>query len=87
MEAFCMSFHAPIRDFVINTFLFGDAGKLNDSDSLLSKGIIDSTGVLEVVQFIEDTWKIKVDDNELLPENLDSVNNIAAYVERKTVKA
>jgi acyl carrier protein len=72
-----------IRDFIIQNFLFGDAGKLDDSASMLDKGIIDSTGILEVVQFLEDTFKISVLDEELLPENLDSVINIAAYLDRK----
>ena len=72
-----------IRDFIIQNFLFGDAGKLDDSASMLDKGIIDSTGILEVVQFLEDTFKISVLDEELLPENLDSVTNIAAYLDRK----
>ena len=72
-----------IRDFIVRNFLFGDAGKLDDSASMLDKGIIDSTGILEVVQFLEDTFKISVLDDELLPENLDSVANIAAYLDRK----
>jgi len=72
-----------IRDFIVQNFLFGDAGKLDDSASMLDKGIIDSTGILEVVQFLEDTFKISVLDEELLPENLDSVTNIAAYLDRK----
>jgi acyl carrier protein len=72
-----------IRDFIVRNFLFGDAGKLDDSASMLDKGIIDSTGILEVVQYLEDTFKITVLDEELLPENLDSVINIDSYLGRK----
>jgi acyl carrier protein len=73
-----------IRGFVIENFLFGapDNG-LKDADSLLDKGIIDSTGVLELVTHLEATYGIKVDDEELVPENLDSIANIAAFVTRK----
>jgi acyl carrier protein len=73
-----------IRSFVIENFLFGapDSG-LRDSDSLLEKGIIDSTGVLELVAHIEETYAIKVEDEELIPENLDSIANISAFIIRK----
>jgi acyl carrier protein len=59
-------------------------GELGDTDSLLDKGIIDSTGVLELVGFIEENFKVQVNDEELVPENLDSVNNLVSYIERKT---
>jgi acyl carrier protein len=72
-----------ISDFIVSQFLFGDASRLDASASLLDKGIIDSTGILEVVQFLEETYNIKVNDEELLPENLDSVKNLTGYVERK----
>ena len=60
-----------------------DQSELKDSDSLLDKGIIDSTGVLELVGHIEENHKIQVEDEELVPENLDSVNNLIKYIERK----
>lgn len=60
-----------------------DPSELKDSDSLLDKGIIDSTGVLELVGHIEESHKIQVEDEELVPENLDSVNNLIKYIERK----
>jgi acyl carrier protein len=60
-----------------------DPSALDDEMSLLDSGIIDSTGVLEVVQFIEEQFGIQVKDEELLPENLDSVGRIARFVERK----
>ena len=72
-----------IRDFIIENFLFGSANGLNDDTSFLDDGIIDSTGVLELVTFIEENFKIRVEDEELIPENLDSIDNIAGYLERK----
>ena len=57
--------------------------KLADSDSLLSKGIIDSTGVLELVGFLEENYQIAVEENELVPDNLDSINNLVNYIQNK----
>jgi acyl carrier protein len=73
-----------IRDFIVENFLFGapDNG-LEDNDSLLDKGIIDSTGVLELVSHLEETYEIQVDDEELIPENLDSIAAVIAYIQRK----
>jgi len=56
---------------------------LNDSDSLLDKGIIDSTGVLELVGFLEEHYEFTIEDDELVPENLDSVNNLIKFIEKK----
>lgn len=73
-----------IRDFVIQNFLFGDTkAKLEDKQSFLESGIIDSTGVLEIVAFLEEKLGVKVEDLELLPENMDSVDNLVGYVARK----
>ncbi|RMH42314.1 MAG: acyl carrier protein [Deltaproteobacteria bacterium] len=72
-----------IREFITSNFYVADPGALTDDASLLDAGIIDSTGVLEVIGFIEDTFQVEVDDEEMIPENLDSVNAIAAFVERK----
>jgi acyl carrier protein len=77
-----MAYQEKIRDFIVKNFLFGDAGKLTDSTSLLNAGIIDSTGILEIVSFLEEQFKITVNDDELLPENLDSVDAIARYLEK-----
>lgn len=60
-----------------------DETALNDGESLLTKGVIDSVGALEITQFIEETFNIKVKEDEMLPENLDSVDNIVAFVQRK----
>ena len=57
--------------------------ELADTDSLLDKGIIDSTGVLELVGHIEENYEIKIEDEELVPDNLDSVNNLVKYIQKK----
>ncbi len=73
-----------IRQFIIETFLFdADDAALDDDESLLDLGIIDSTGVLEMVAFVEEEFGIEVKDEELVPENLDSISNLAAYIEKK----
>ena len=73
-----------IRQFILSSFLFSnDESQLADDASLLDQGIMDSTGVLELVAFLESQFGIKVADEELVPENLDSVNRIAAFVGRK----
>jgi acyl carrier protein len=75
---------AAIREFVISNFLFGQDGeRLSETESFLESGIIDSTGVLELVGFLEQQFGISVGDRELLPENLDSVQNAARFVARK----
>jgi len=72
-----------IRNFIVERFLFGDDSQLHDDSSFLEQGIIDSTGVLEIVAHLEQEYGIKVEDDELLPENLDSLSNIRAFLERK----
>jgi len=73
-----------IRDFIRDNFLMGeDDGNLSSNDSLLEKGIIDSVGILELVSFLEETFEIKVEDEELVPENLDSIAFIVNYIQHK----
>ncbi len=73
-----------IRAFIFDNFLFDAAEEeLGNDDSFLDQGIIDSTGVLELVEWLEDTFDIVVDDDELIPENLDSVNQLAAFIAGK----
>lgn len=72
-----------IREFIVENFLFGEGDDLKDDTSFLEEGIIDSTGILELVDFVEEEFSISVDDEELIPENLDSLNNVSAYVDRK----
>lgn len=69
-----------IRKFVIDNYLFGDEGTLSDEDSFMETGIIDSTGILELVKFLESTYTIKVTDEELIPDNLDSVSKIVSFI-------
>jgi acyl carrier protein len=71
------------RNFVVENFLFGNANGLADDTSFLEAGILDSTGVLEVVAFLEQQFGVRVDDDELTPENLDSISSIGAFVSRK----
>ena len=72
-----------IRAFIMENFLFGNDQGLNDDTSFLDEGIIDSTGILELVSFLEEEFSISVEDEEILPENLDSIKNVVAYLERK----
>ncbi|MBK7046913.1 MAG: acyl carrier protein [bacterium] len=73
-----------VRDFIIRNFLFGDADRLSgDSVSLLESGIMDSLGVMELVAFIEAELGLSVPDADLIPQNLDSVDNLVAYVGRR----
>jgi acyl carrier protein len=74
---------AQIKKFIIDNFMFGDGGGLEEGTSFLDSGIIDSTGILELVNFLEDNFKIVVEDEELVPENLGSIAAIAGYLERK----
>ena len=76
-----------IREYIKDRFMIGKSlDSLLDFDPLLDKGILDSTGVLELVGFIEERFAFSVEDEELLPENLGSVDNIVRYVERKVGK-
>ena len=69
-----------IRTFIVENFLFGDDDGLNDSTSFLEEGVIDSTGILELVSFIEETFEVTIEDEELIPENLDSIDNVTRYI-------
>ncbi len=75
---------SEIHTFILENFLFGDeTRKLEYSDSFLDKGIVDSTGILELVAFVEEQFEIEVADEDLLPENFDSIDHLGAYVKRK----
>lgn len=74
-----------LRQFINENFLFGLQGQtFSDDDSLLEKRIIDSTGVLELIAFLDATFGVKVQDDELLPENLDSINRLVRFIEKKS---
>ena len=73
-----------IRQYILSNLLFtDDESALQDSESFLDGGIIDSTGVMEIILFIEDTFGIKVNDDEMLPANLDSIDSLVAFIKRK----
>lgn len=79
---------AQIRQFVDENLLFGKGTEaLRDSDSFLEQGIIDSTGVLELVTFIESQFSISVRDDELVPQNLDSIESLVTFIESKMAAA
>jgi acyl carrier protein len=74
-----------IRTYLMDNILLGSADQLvADNDSFLEKGIIDSTGILELVSYVEDEFDIEVADEELIPDNFDSIEKLAAYTQRKT---
>lgn len=82
-----MSIKAQIRRYILENFLFTDDGtRLQDDTSFLEEGIVDSTGVLELVMFVEETFGIEVPDEDILPENFDSVERLTRYVEAKLRK-
>ena len=72
-----------VQQFVVDNFLFGDASSLQEDTSFLNEGIIDSTGILELIMFLEETFGIKIEDHELVPENLDSLNSISQFLDNK----
>jgi acyl carrier protein len=74
-----------IRDFIVDNFLFGEEdSRLSGDDSFMEQGIVDSTGVLELVAFIENTYGIKINNAELVPDNLDSINKLVQFINGKT---
>jgi acyl carrier protein len=77
-----------VRQFVTSNFLLGRGSEsLSDDDSFLDHGIIDSTGILELVSFVEQTFGVRCEDDELVPDNLDSVNRVTAFLVRKLPKS
>lgn len=83
-----MSVRDSLRSYILENYLFtDDPSALNDGDSFLEKGIIDSTGIMEVIFFLEDELSVTVEDEEMIPENLDSVDNLVAFVGRKQAVA
>ena len=78
-----IDFKGKVRSFIVDNFLFGDDDGLDDQISFLDSGIVDSMGILEIVNFINEEFQVTVADIELLPENLDSIDNIANYLSNK----
>ena len=80
-----MTIEEQIRQYIAENFLFTDDGyPLSDDASFLEEGIVDSTGVLEVVMFVEERFGFTVEDEEIVPDNFDSVTQLAAYIGRKS---
>lgn len=78
-----MELATTLRQFIIENFLFEEDNNLKEGTSFLESGIIDSTGILELVSFLEETFGIEFADEELIPENLDSIANVVQFVTRK----
>ena len=78
-----MDYSSKVREFVVENFLFGDGEALQEDTSFMEEGIIDSTGILELVFFLEESFSISVEDDELVPENMDSLASIAGFISRK----
>jgi acyl carrier protein len=76
-----------LTDFIVDNFLFGDRDKLKIDTLLFEKGIIDSTGVLELVAFIEENYKVTVTDEELVQDNFSSINSIDSFLKSKNNRA
>ena len=75
-----------LREFIVEEFLFGDdSNPFEDDASFMKMGLIDSTGVLGMVSFIEENYGVEVADEEMIPVNLDSLNNLATYIQKKTM--
>jgi len=75
---------SELRQFVIDNFLFGQVDvQLENDDSFMERGIVDSTGVLELVAFLEKKYQIKVEGKDLIPDNLDSITNLRRFLESK----
>jgi acyl carrier protein len=79
-----MEIQEQIRQYILENFMYSDdSTELTGDLSLIDSGIMDSTGVLELVGFIEESFEIQVDDTELVPDNFDSVDRITTYIQQK----
>lgn len=76
-------FEATVREFIAENFLFRADAEISNDQSLLESGVIDSTGVLELIAFLEQTYGITVADEDIVPENLDSIDNMMRYLAAK----
>ena len=76
-------YKTPLRQFIEDNFVMGNGKSFGDADSLLKRHIIDSTGVVELVMFLEETWAVTVEDTDIVPANLDSLDHLQAFLTRK----
>lgn len=75
-----------LQQYIAENLLFSDNGAgLDDEESFLDSGVVDSLGVLELATFVEDTFAIEVPDDEVIPDNFDSISKLTAYISRKTL--
>ena len=72
-----------VRNFIVENYLLGDGDLLEDDTSFIEEGIVDSTGILELVFFLEENFGIRIEDHELVPENMDSLQSIAGFIDCK----
>lgn len=80
-----MTIEAQIKDYIAKNLLFSEDGySYSDDTSFLQEGIVDSVGIMELVAFVEDQMGVQVEDQEIVPDNFDSVSRLAAYVRRKS---
>jgi acyl carrier protein len=77
------TYTATLREFIAENFLFRADAEVSDNQSLLDTGVMDSTGVLELIAFLEKTYGITVADEEIVPENLDSIDKMKSYLSTK----
>ena len=78
-----MDTRQKIRDFIVENFLYGSDDGFGDDESFREKGLIDSTGILELIAFLEEQFGIRIEDDEIIPENLDSIASLVPFVEAK----
>ena len=79
-----MPLKSEIKNFIIENFLYGQNDGFGEDVSFMQKGIIDSTGIVELISFVEEKYGISIADDELIPDNFDSVNKLSAFINRKT---
>jgi|APFre7841882724_1041349.scaffolds.fasta_scaffold12684_2 acyl carrier protein len=83
METDVSAIRAAVRAFILDGFYVPHPERLADDTSLLETGVVDSTGVQEVIGFLEERFQIRVENEEIIPENLDSIGQLARFVRRK----
>lgn len=78
------SIEAQIRDYIVTNLMFGDTTiEFDDNSSLLELGIVDSAGVMELVLFVEETFDLEIGDDEIVPDNFDSISQLSSYIQAK----
>ena len=78
-----MNYIEKVREFIVEELLLGEDSELTDETSFYETNIIDSLGIIRLISFLEETFNLEIEDEELVPENLDNLKNIASFLERK----